>query len=154
MLAGWQLRRYSVVSAKTNGSTGIDPVLTLAPALALAGGTIAALRILPAAGTAGDRLAARGKRLTVACWQVSRQPLRQGGTVLLIVPAVATGTLALAQHQSWVRSNHDQASFTAGADLSQPLSAAWAGQLAGAPAVRRAMPEVAICGPGAQRKCR
>ncbi|MGB6582295.1 MAG: FtsX-like permease family protein [Streptosporangiaceae bacterium] len=150
VLAGWQLRRYSVVSAKPNGSTGIDPVLTLAPALALAGGTIAALRILPAAGTAGDRLAARGKRLTVAMasWQVSRQPLRQGGTVLLIVLAVATGTLALAQHQSWVRSNHDQASFTAGADvradLPQPLSAARAGQLARAPAVRRAMPVVVV----------
>ena len=150
VLAGWQLRRYSVASAKPNGSTGIDPVLTLAPALALAGGTIAALRILPAAGTAGDRLAARGKRLTVAMasWQVSRQPLRQGGTVLLIVLAVATGTLALAQHQSWVRSNHDQASFTAGADLradlSQPLSAGQAGRLARAPAVRGAMPVVVV----------
>jgi hypothetical protein len=148
VLAGWQLRRYSVVSARPNGSTGIDPVLTLAPALALAGGTIAALRILPAAGKAGDRLAARGKRLTtaMASWQVSRQPLRQGGTVLLIVLAVATGTLALAQHQSWVRSNHDQATFTAGADLradlSQPLSAAQSGRLARTPGVRRAMPVV------------
>ena len=150
VLAGWQLRRYSVASARPNGSTGIDPVLTLAPALALAGGTIAALRILPAAGRAGDRLAAGGKRLTVAMasWQVSRQPLRQGGTVLLIVLAVATGTLALAQHQSWVRSNHDQATFTAGADLradlSQPLSAAQAGRLARAQAVRKAMPVVVV----------
>ena len=150
VLAGWQLRRYSVASAGPNGSTGIDPVLTLAPALALAGGTIAALRILPAAGKAGDRLAARGKRLTaaMASWQVSRQPLRQGGTVLLIVLAVATGTLALAQHQSWLRSNRDQATFTAGADvradLSQPLPAAQAGRLARAPAVRRAMPVVVV----------
>ena len=150
VLAGWQLRRYSVASAGPNGSTGIDPVLTLAPALALAGGTIAALRILPAAGKAGDRLAARGKRLTaaMASWQVSRQPLRQGGTVLLIVLAVATGTLALAQHQSWVRSNQDQATFTAGADLradlSQPLSAAQAARLARAPAERRAMPVVMV----------
>ena len=148
VLAGWQLRRYSVASAGPNGSTGIDPVLTLAPALALAGGTIAVLRILPVAGKVGDRLAARGKRLTtaMASWQVSRQPLRQGGTVLLIVLAVATGTLALAQHQSWVRSNHDQATFTAGADLradlSQPLSAAQAGRLARTPGVRSAMPVV------------
>ena len=148
VLAGWQLRRYSAVSAGPNGSTGIDPVLTLAPALALAGGTIAALRILPAAGKAGDRLAARGKRLTaaLASWQVSRQPLRQGGTVLLIVLAVATSTLALAQHQSWVRSNRDQAAFTAGADvradLSQPLPAGQAGRLAKVPAVLSAMPVV------------
>ena len=37
VLAGWQLRRYSVASAGPNGSAGVDPVLTLAPALALAG---------------------------------------------------------------------------------------------------------------------
>ena len=148
VLAGWQLRRYTAVSAGSNGSTGIDPVLTLAPALALAGGTIAALRILPFAGKAGDRLAARGRRLTaaLASWQVSRQPLRQGGTVLLIVLAVATSTLALAQHQSWLRSNRDQAAFAAGADvrtdLSQPLPVAQAGRLARVPAVLGATPVV------------
>jgi len=150
VLAGWQLRRYSAVSARPNGSTSIDPVLTLAPALALAGGTVAALRILPAAGKAGDRLAARGRRLTaaMASWQVSRQPLRQGGTALLIVLAVATATLALAQHQSWVGSNRDQAAFTAGADvradLSQPLPAAQAGRLSAVPEVRSAMPVVDV----------
>jgi FtsX-like permease family len=150
VLAGWQLRRYSVVSAGPDGSTGIDPVLILAPALALAGGTIAALRVLPAATKAGDRLAARGRRLTaaMASWQVSRQPLRQGGTVLLIVLAVATATLALAQHQSWMRSGADQAAFTAGADvradLSQPLPAAQAGRLAQVPGVRGAMPVVTV----------
>jgi hypothetical protein len=150
VLAGWQLRRYSVASAGPDGTTGIDPVLALAPALALAGGTIAALRVLPAAGKAGDRLAARGRRLTaaMASWQVSRQPFRQGGTVLLIVLAVATGTLALAQHQSWVRSNQDQAAFAAGADvradLSQPLTAAQASRLATVPTVRGAMPVVVV----------
>ncbi len=148
VLTGWQLRRYSAVSAGADGSTGIDPVLTLAPALALAGGTIAALRILPAAGKAGDRLAARGRGLTgaLASWQVSRQPLRQGGTVLLIVLAVATSTLALAQHQSWLRSNRDQAAFAAGADvradLSQPLPVGQADRLARLPAVVGATPVV------------
>jgi hypothetical protein len=148
VLAGWQLRHYTAVSAGPSGGTGIDPVLTLAPALALAGGTIAALRILPFAGRAGDRLAARGRRLTaaLASWQVSRQPLRQGGTVLLIVLAVATSTLALAQHQSWERSNRDQAAFAAGADvradLYQPLPAAQAGRLAALPSVLGATPVV------------
>jgi FtsX-like permease family len=150
VLAGWQLRRYSAASAGPYGTTGIDPVLTLAPALALAGGTIAALRILPAAGKAGDRLAAQGRGLTaaMASWQVSRQSFRQGGTVLLIVLAVATSTLALAQHQSWVRSNQDQATFAAGADvradLSQPLTAVQANRLATVPAVRAAMPVVVV----------
>src|ERR1700722_14103643 len=130
VLAGWQLRHYSAVSAGANGNYGVDPVIVIAPALALAGGTVLALRLLPAGGKAGDRLAARGRRLTaaLASWQISRQPIRQGGAALLIVLAVATGTLALSQRQSWTRSDHDQAAFSAGADVrvdtSQPLSAA------------------------------
>jgi FtsX-like permease family len=116
ILAGWQLRRYS---AGSGPGTTIDPVLALAPALALAGGTIVTLRLLPAAARAGDRLAGRGRRLTapLAGWQVSRQPLRQGGAALLLVMAVATGTLALVQHASWSRSAGDQGSFAAGADV-------------------------------------
>ena len=146
VVAGWELRHYSAVSAGANGNYGVDPVIAIAPALALAGGTVLALRLLPAAGKAADRLAARGRRLTaaLASWQISRQPVRQGGAALLIVLAVATGTLVLAQRQSWTRSSQDQASFGSGADVrvetSQPLSAARAGALARLPGVRHAMP--------------
>ncbi|MDQ2816278.1 MAG: FtsX-like permease family protein, partial [Actinomycetota bacterium] len=97
-------------------------------------------------GKAGDRLAARGRRLTgaLASWQISRQPVRQGGAALLIVLAVATGTLALAQRDSWTRSDHDQAAFNSGADVrvqtSAPLSLAQADALARAPGVQHAMP--------------
>ena len=105
-------------------------------------------RAAPAAGRrpAGDRLAAHGRGLTaaLASWQISRQPLRQGGAALLIVLAVATGTLVLAQRQSWTTSEHDQAAFGAGADVrvdtTQPLTAAQAGALVGVPGVRHAMP--------------
>ena len=48
VLAGWQLRHYSAVSAGANGNYGIDPVVVLAPALALLGGTVVALRLLQA----------------------------------------------------------------------------------------------------------
>jgi len=126
-LAGWQLRRYSAVATSSTGApAAIDPVLALAPALALAGGTVLTLRLLPAAARAADTLAARGRRLTAAMagWQFSRQPLRQGGAALLIVMAVATGTLALAQHQSWTRSTGDQAAQTAGADVRVDLATA------------------------------
>ena len=146
VVAGWQLRHYSAVSAGASGTFGVDPVIVAAPALALAGGTVLALRLLPAGGKAGDRLAARGRRLTaaMASWQISRQPIRQGGAALLIVLAVATGTLALSQRASWTRSVHDQAAFGTGADVrvqaSQPLSAAQAGQLARLPGVQHAMP--------------
>ena len=146
VVAGWQLRHYSAVSAGANGNFGVDPVIVIAPALALAGGTVLALRLLPAGGKAGDWLAARGRRLTaaMASWQISRQPIRQGGAALLIVLAVATGTLTLAQRQSWTRSDHDQAAFGSGADVraetSQPLSAAQAAALVQLPGVRHAMP--------------
>ena len=146
VLAGWQLRRYSAVSpGAASGTPGIDPVLALAPALALAGGTVVLLRLLPAAARGGDRLAARGRKLTgsLAGWQFSRQPLRQGGAALLLVMAVATGTLALAQHQSWTQSASDQAAYKAGADvradLSSPLGPGAVGALTQAHGVRSAM---------------
>jgi hypothetical protein len=146
VIAGWQLRHYTAVSAGANGNYGVDPVFVVAPALALAGGTVLALRLLPAGGKAGDRLAARGRRLTtaLASWQISRQPIRQGGAALLIVLAVATGTLALSQRQSWTRSDQDQAAFGVGADVrvqtNQPLSAAQADAVVHVAGVRDAMP--------------
>ncbi len=153
VVAGWQLRHYSAVSAGNNGSFGVDPVIVIAPALALAGGTVLALRLLPVGGKAGDRLAARGRRLTtaLASWQISRQPIRQGGAALLIVLAVATATLALAQRQSWTRSDHDQAAFSAGADVrvqtSQPLSVTQADAITRLAGVRYAMPVATFAQP-------
>jgi hypothetical protein len=150
VVAGWQLRHYTAVSAGANGNFGINPVFVVAPALALAGGTVLALRLLPAGGKAADRLAARGRRLTtaLASWQISRQPIRQGGAALLIVLAVATGTLALSQRQSWTRSDQDQAAFSAGADVrvqaSQALAPPRAAALARTPGVRYAMPVAAF----------
>ena len=147
VLAGWQLRRYSAVSTTSTGAAAsIDPVLALAPALALAGGTVVTLRLLPPAARAIDRLAGRGRKLTgsLAGWQFSRQPLRQGGAALLIVMAVATGTLALAQHDSWTRSAADQAADSAGADvradLAIPVAPAATAALTRVPGVRAATP--------------
>ena len=124
VLACWQLRRYSAVSTSASGPPAIDPVLVLAPALALAGGTVLTLRLLPAAARGVDRVSAAGRGLTsaLAGWQFSRQPLRQGGAALLLVMAVATGTLALAQHQSWTRSAADQAAYVTGGDAQVDLA--------------------------------
>ena len=146
VLACWQLRHYSAVSAGANGTFGVDPVVVVAPALALAAGTVAALRLLPIGGKAGDRLAARGRGLTaaLASWQISRQPIRQGGAALLIVLAVASATLAFTQRQSWLQSNRDQAAFAAGADVrtqsALPLTAAQTAALTSTRGVERAMP--------------
>jgi FtsX-like permease family len=145
VLACWQLRRYSAVSTSASGPAAIDPVLVLAPALALAGGTVLTLRLLPIAARAVDRASAAGRGLTsaLAGWQFSRQPLRQGGAALLLVMAVGTGTLALAQHQSWTRSAADQAAYVTGADaqvnLASPVPAGATTSITGAPGVRAAM---------------
>ena len=117
VLAGWQLRHYS--AASDGGTAEIDPVLALAPALALAAGSVATLRLLPLAARTADWLAVRGRRLTasLASWQLSRMPVRQASAALLLTMAVATGTLALAQHASWLRSASDQAAFATGGDV-------------------------------------
>lgn len=124
VLAGEQLRRYS--AASDGGTAGIDPVLALAPALALAAGSVATLRLLPLAARTADWLAVRGRGLTasLASWQFSRMPVRQGGAALLLTMAVATGTLALAQHASWLKSASDQAAFATGGDVQVDLPAA------------------------------
>jgi hypothetical protein len=143
VLACWQLRQFSAVGA--SGSGGIDPVLALAPALALTAGSVVVLRLLPLAALVADWLAARGRGLlaALASWQFSRMPVRQGSAALLLVMAVAAGTLALAQHQSWTRSASDQANFAAGADVQVDLPAALSpggtGAVADARGVTRSM---------------
>ena len=143
VLACWQLRQFSAVGAR--GTGGIDPVLALAPALALAAGSVVVLRLLPLAAVVADWLAARGRGLlaALASWQFSRMPVRQASSALLLVMAVAAGTLALAQHQSWARSAADQANFAAGADvqvdLPTALSPGEAGAVADARGVTRAL---------------
>jgi len=143
VLAGWQLRHYS--AASDGGTAGIDPVLALAPALALAAGSVATLRLLPVAARTADWLAARGRRLTatLATWQFSRMPVRQGGAALLLTLAVATGTLTLAQHASWLRSASDQAAFATGGDvqvdLPAPLAPGGTGGVTAARGVTHAM---------------
>jgi hypothetical protein len=118
VLSGWQLRQYSVIGSAA-GRLGLDPVLAIAPAMALAAVTIVPLRMLPLIARGADRLAARTRKLPVAMtsWQVSRRAVRQSAPMLLVVLAVGTGTLALAQHQSWLRSTSDQSAFIVGADV-------------------------------------
>jgi len=143
-VAVWELHRYTAVAPSATGTLGVDPALAAAPVLALAGGTAVFLWLLPAVARAFDRLAARGRRMAVAlaCWQVSRQPLRQAGAAMLVVLAAATGMLALSQHESWLRSARDQAAFIAGAqarvDTRRPVSPAQAAAIATAPRVRGA----------------
>ena len=117
-VAVWELRGYSAVAHPATGSLGIDPVVALAPALALAGVAIIPLRGLPLLARLADKATDRGRRLAAAMvsWQIARRPIRQAGPALLVVVAVATTTLALAGHASWRQSAADQAAFAVGSD--------------------------------------
>jgi hypothetical protein len=143
-LAAWQLRAFSVLG-KTPAGVGIDPVLAVAPAVALAAGTVLPLRLLPLLARVGDRVAARTRRLggALTSWGLSRHAARQSAPMLLVVLAVGTSTLALAQHQSWRQSAFDQSAFIAGADVRVdtlfPTTVATAGRIANAPGVTAAM---------------
>jgi hypothetical protein len=110
----WELHAYAA-----SGGLGTDPVLVIAPAVALAGLGVLPLRALPVLARAMDRVAARSRRLAaaMASWELSRRPVRQSGPALLAILAVATGALALAQYASWHRSAADRAAFAAGADV-------------------------------------
>ena len=117
-VAGWQLARGpSAAPAGLTAATGVDPVLALAPVLALSAGTLVMLRLLPLAARLADRGAARGRGMTFAgaAWQLSRKPVQQGGPALLAVLAVATAVLALATASSWRQSATAQAAFSVGA---------------------------------------
>jgi len=103
-----------------------------------------------------ERLTARGRRFgsAMANWEISRRPLRQSGPALLVILAVGTSTLGLAQFESWRQSDHDQAAFATGAQVSaqSPLfaSAADGVRIAGLPGVTAAMPVSVVqqTGPG------
>src|SRR5262249_60673609 len=80
--AVWQLLRSAgPVSTGLDGALSADPVLVVAPVLALAGGALLTLRALPLVARLGDRLATRGRGLVVpvAAWPLSRRTRPEAG---------------------------------------------------------------------------
>jgi hypothetical protein len=157
VVAVWQLRGYSAVAHPATGSLGIDPVVAVAPALALAGVALIPLRGLPLLARLADRATDHGRRLAAALvsWQIARRPIRQAGPVLLMVVATATITLALGAYASWRQSAADQAAFAVGSDVRVdspgPLPLSAAAQITRAPGVTAATPaSLADIGNGSQ----
>ena len=144
VIAVWELRGYSAVAHPASGSLGIDPVVALAPALALAGVALIPLRGLPLLARLADRMTDNERRLAAAMvsWQIARRPIRQAGPVLLVVIAATTTTLAVAGYASWRQSAADQASFVVGSDVrvdtAGPLPLGATGQVAKAKGVTAA----------------
>jgi hypothetical protein len=149
--ASWQLAQYSApVSTGVSGVIGVDPILVAAPVLALTAGTLIMLRLLPLLIRLTERIAARGRGITVptAAWMISRRTMRQAGPALLTVLAVATAVIALAEGTSWRDSVQDQAGFTVGGDTSitmpvaAPLPIGQVAQITGARGVRAVTPVI------------
>ena len=146
VLAVWELHSYSAVAHSAAGGIGIDPVIAVAPALALAAVTVVSLRLVPAATKLLELAAKRGRRLAAALagWQISRRPVQQSGPFLLVILAIAAVTLALSQYQSAVGSAADQAAFAVGADLradlAEPLPPSAAAAIPRSPGIHAAMP--------------
>ncbi len=156
-VAVWELRGYSAVAHPATGSLGIDPVVALAPALALAGVALIPLRGLPLLARLADRATDQERRLAapMVSWQIARRPIRQAGPVLLVVIATATTTLALAGYASWRQSTADQAAFAVGSDVrvdsAGPLPPSATGAITRAPGVTAATEaSVASIGNGGQ----
>ncbi|MFB6978912.1 FtsX-like permease family protein [Streptomyces scopuliridis] len=151
-VAYWQLDQQTrtsgggALSGDRQGVLGVDPLMVMAPALALLAGTVLTLRLLPPAARLAERRAAGGRGLTAALagWHFSRGTVRGAGPVLLLVLAVAMGMLAIGQSASWDRSQRDQADFATGASVrvldNRPAGPGQAGLYASLPGVRQAAP--------------
>ncbi|WP_247703290.1 ABC transporter permease [Streptomyces sp. RK76] len=122
-IAYWQLDQQTSAAGSGDtdapGTLGVDPLFVATPTLALLAGTVLALRLLPLVARLAERRAASGRGLAAALagWQLSRRPMRGAGPVLLLVLAVALGTVAIGQGASWSRSQDDQADFRTGAPV-------------------------------------
>jgi hypothetical protein len=117
----WQLQRTGSVasSAEPGGRVSVDPVLVLAPTLAIAAASLIAVRMLGIAANGLERIGARSRRLAPAL--AGREAARSGGrrnrSSVLVVVSVAVASFALIQAASWERSQRDQADAAVGADV-------------------------------------
>ncbi|HTG40406.1 MAG TPA: ABC transporter permease, partial [Methylomirabilota bacterium] len=119
-VALWQLRLYGApLTRNARGTLGLDPLLVAAPAIGLVGGAVLALRVVPRIAEIGERLLVRGRGLvgSLGGRQLARRPLRYTRAALLLMLAAALGTLAAAHAATWGRSQADQATYQAAADV-------------------------------------
>ncbi|MEO3761798.1 FtsX-like permease family protein [Streptomyces sp. B8F3] len=115
---GWlQLVTYRTPVAD---SGAVDPVVVLAPVALTAATVLLALRLLPLAARAADRLARRsaGLVLPLGGWHLGRRAAGHAGPALLVSLALAIAALGATALAVLDRGDRDQAAFAVGADLS------------------------------------
>jgi hypothetical protein len=119
-VALWQLQLYGApLTRNVRGTLGLDPLLVAAPAIGLVGGAVLALRVVPRIAELAEQVLVRGRGLvgSLGGRQLARRPLRYTRSALLLMLAAALGTLAAAHAATWTRSQSDQASYQAAADV-------------------------------------
>ncbi|WP_193509484.1 hypothetical protein [Cryobacterium sp. BB736] len=119
-LSVWQLRLYgSPLITAADGTTRVDPIAMLAPALALAAGAVVGLAVFAPTVALGERLAAVGRALTpvLPARQVARRLSVYSVAVLLVTLAVGTTTLAAFYSASWRALTVSSAELEAGAAM-------------------------------------
>jgi hypothetical protein len=120
LIAYWQLRHYGgPVVESVQGRLGIDPLLIAAPALGLLAGAVLALRVVPAAASLVERIAASAKGMVAALGtrELARRPQRYARSALLLTLALAIGLFASAYSRTWLDSQRDQADYATAADV-------------------------------------
>jgi hypothetical protein len=125
VLALWQLQLYGgVLTRDARGALGVDPLLIAAPALTLLAGALLGTRLLPRAAELLSPIAGRGIGAVVplATWSIARRPARAARAALLLMLAAALGTFAATYQATWARSQDDQATQAAGADIRAVMS--------------------------------
>ncbi|MBD5787011.1 hypothetical protein IF650_12560 [Cellulosimicrobium terreum] len=118
-LCVWQLRRYGSPLVTTGGSTQVDPLAVLAPALALTALALAATAVLGPLGAGVERLASRGPGLVpvLAARQVARRVVVVAVPVVLVVLASGAATLAGAYAGTTTSTRAAVAELRTGADV-------------------------------------
>lgn len=119
LLGLWQLRRYGTSIDTRAAGVEVDPFLVVAPAIALAAGSVLAMRLVPIAGSFLERRTAGRRALPSALgsWQLARRPQRYARSALLLLLAVAIGTFGATYAGTWTQSQQAQADLSLGADV-------------------------------------
>lgn len=101
--------------------SGPDPVLVLAPALALVAAAAVSLRVFAPLVRGAEVAArhARGLAVPLAGWNVARGRAASG--VFLVALAAASLTVALVFQATWLASQRDQAAAAVGTDVQVPV---------------------------------
>lgn len=133
-LALWELASHGPADAAQGL---IDPVVVLAPAIAVLACAVLSVRLIPLLGRAilavGSR--ARGWSAPYGVWSAARAGRAAGGPVVLLVMAIGTVVLAGGYLSASERSALDQADYAVGADVRVTDVSDQAAAVAGAPAV-------------------